>query len=96
MGFRSPMLDPIVVRLALLYVSWTRRGWDGVSRSPAMVLRRIMLGLTAGGVILLHDGSCARTHSGEPVVLAVLPTLLDHLASHGLRPVSLPIARAAP
>ncbi|HME27831.1 MAG TPA: polysaccharide deacetylase family protein [Acetobacteraceae bacterium] len=96
MGFRSPMLDPIVVRSALRYVSWTRRGWDCVSRSPAGVLRRIMRGLTAGDVILLHDGSCARTHCGEPVVLAVLPTLLEHLISRGLRPVSLPIALAAP
>src|SRR5271166_4301341 len=96
MGFRSPLLHPIVVRSALRYVSWTRRGWDCVSRSPAMVLRRIMRGLTAGDVILLHDGSCARTHCGEPVVLAVLPTLLEHLISRGLRPVSLPIALAAP
>jgi hypothetical protein len=61
-----------------------------------MVLRRILRGLTAGDVILLHDGSCARTHGGEPVVLAVLPTLLEYLASRGLRPVSLPIALAAP
>lgn len=96
LGFRSPMLDPIVVRSALSYVSWTRRGWDGVSRRPAMVLHRIMRGLTAGDVILLHDGSCARTRGGESVVLVVLPTLLDHLASRGLRPVSLPIALAAP
>jgi peptidoglycan/xylan/chitin deacetylase (PgdA/CDA1 family) len=94
MGLRSPGLDPVVVRSALLYVSWTRRGWDCVSRSPAMVLRRITRSLVAGDVILLHDGSCATTRGGEPVVLAVLPQLLDHLASRRLHPVSLPIALA--
>ena len=61
-----------------------------------MVLRRITSRLAAGDVILLHDGSCARTRGGEPVVLAVLPQLLDHLASRRLRPVSLPIALATP
>jgi peptidoglycan-N-acetylglucosamine deacetylase len=95
MGFRGPALDPVVVRSALRYVSWTRRGWDSFSRNPSVVLRRITRRLAAGDVILLHDGSCATTHDGEPVVLAVLPALLDHLASRGLRPVSLPIALAA-
>jgi len=95
MGFRGPALDPVVARSALRYVSWTRRGWDSFSRSPATVLRRITAGLAAGDVILLHDGSCATTRDGEPVVLAVLPALLDHLASRNLRPVSLPIALAA-
>ena len=59
-----------------------------------MVLRRITRRLAAGDVILLHDGSCATTRGGEPVVLAVLPQLLDHLASRRLHPVSLPIALA--
>ena len=95
MGLRSPALDPVVVRSALIYVSWTRRGWDCVSRSPAKVLRRITSRLAAGDVILLHDGSWATARGGGPVVLAVLPQLLDHLASRRLRPVSLPIALAA-
>jgi peptidoglycan-N-acetylglucosamine deacetylase len=96
MGFRGPALDPVVARSALRCVSWTRRGWDSFNRNPAMVLRRITGRLAAGDVILLHDGSYATTRDGEPVVLAVLPALLDHLASRGLRPVSLPIALATP
>ena len=77
MGLRGPVLDTVLVRSALLYVSWTRRGWDCVSGNPAMVLRRLTSGLAAGEVILLHDGSCARTDAGDPVVLAVLPPLLE-------------------
>jgi peptidoglycan/xylan/chitin deacetylase (PgdA/CDA1 family) len=94
MGLRSPWLDPVLMRSALRYVSWTRRGWDAVSTNPAKVLRRLTRRLAAGDVILLHDGSCARTHDGDPVVLAVLPPLLEDLARRGLRPVSLPIALA--
>ena len=92
MGLRSPLLDPMLVQSALLYVSWTRRGWDSISKNPASVLRRLMRGLAPGDVILLHDGSCARTHDGDPVVLAVLPSLLEGLARRRLRPVSLPMA----
>jgi hypothetical protein len=33
-----------------------------------------------------------RTDAGEPVVLAVLPALLDQLSALGLKSVSLPIA----
>ena len=53
---------------------------------PVIVIR----GLAAGDVLLLHDGAGARTEHGEPVVLAVLPTLLDEIAAQGLKSVSLP------
>lgn len=94
MGLRSPLLDPVLARSALRFVSWTRRGLDSVSGRPATVLRRLTHRLAGGDVILLHDGSCARTRDGDPVVLVVLPLLLDQLVDHGLRPVSLPIALA--
>jgi peptidoglycan/xylan/chitin deacetylase (PgdA/CDA1 family) len=94
MGLRNPLLDRVLVRSALRHVSWTRRGWDAVSSNPTMVLRRLTRGLSAGDVVLLHDGSCARTPGGDPVVLAVLPALLEHVANRGLQPVSLPIALA--
>jgi hypothetical protein len=56
------------------------------------VLQRLTLGLAAGDVLMLHDGAHARTVAGEPVVLSVLPGLLDQLAAQGLKSVSLPIA----
>ena len=90
-GLRSPLLDPLMTQSDLRYVSWTRRGLDCFSRNPAAVLNRLVRGLAAGDVLLLHDGSCAKARNGEPIVVAVLPPLLDHLAQRGLRPVSLPI-----
>ena len=93
-GFRSPMLDPVLAKRGLRYISWTRRGFDAVRRDPARVLRRLTRGLAAGDVLLLHDGARTRTVDGEPIVLAVLPRLLDEIAAKGLKPVSLPAAFA--
>ncbi|MEO7728909.1 MAG: polysaccharide deacetylase family protein [Burkholderiales bacterium] len=91
-GFRSPLLDPVLAGCGMLYVSWTRRGYDSVRRDPAPVLRRLARGLAAGDVLVLHDGARARTAAGEPVVLAVLPALLARMAECGLKSVSLPAA----
>jgi len=83
-GFRSPFLDPVLSTAALRYASWTRRGFDTVSRDPQRILQRLTRGLAAGDVLLLHDS--------VPVVLAVLPALLGELAARGLRAVSLEAA----
>jgi peptidoglycan/xylan/chitin deacetylase (PgdA/CDA1 family) len=91
-GLRSPLLDPVMAWTGMRYISWTRRGYDAVRGDPVGVLHRLTQGLSAGDVLLLHDGSSARTLAGQPVVLAVLPELLDRLAARGLKGVSLPTA----
>jgi len=88
-GFRNPFLDPVLARCGLHYVSWTRRGYDAVHRDSLVVSQRLIRGLAAGDVLLLHDGGAARTRSGRPVVLAVLPMLLQALAEHHLHAVTL-------
>ena len=89
-GFRSPLLDPVLAALDLRYVSWTRRGYDAVNRHPLVVLQKLTRGLVAGDVLMLHDGARARTTAGSPVVLTVLPALLEHLHARGLKSVTLP------
>jgi peptidoglycan/xylan/chitin deacetylase (PgdA/CDA1 family) len=97
-GLRNPFLPPVLDRLGLELVSWTRRGFDTVRREPARVLESLVDGLRAGDILLLHDGHAARSASGEPVVLAVLPALLARVAEARLRPVTLadalPVSRA--
>ena len=88
-GLRNPLLDPLLARQQLRLATWTRRGYDTRCRDPQKVLRRLTHKLAAGDILLLHDGSCARTTAGEPVVLAVLPPLLAELKARGLRPVTL-------
>jgi len=89
-GLRSPFLAPAIRGLGLTYLSWTRRALDGARGDPAAGLARLTRGLAAGDILLMHDGRCARDRDGRPVVLAILPALLDELAARGLRSVSLP------
>ena len=89
-GIRSPWLEPQLARRGMGLVSWSRRGYDTVSRDPDRVAARLLGGIEAGDVLLLHDVSTSRTGTGQPVVLEVLPRVLDALADRGLRSVSLP------
>jgi peptidoglycan/xylan/chitin deacetylase (PgdA/CDA1 family) len=89
MGIRNPMLDPVIARLGLRYITWTRRGFDTVTGDPSVVLQRLTRNLSAGDVLLLHD---RRTGAQRAMVLEVLPALLDRIAAVGLKPVSLPLA----
>lgn len=91
-GLRSPLLDPVLARCGLRYVSWTRRGLDAVHRDPHKVLRRLVSGLAAGDILLLHDNGRGRTRDGTPVALAVLPELLERIRASGLRAVTLAAA----
>ena len=91
-GLRSPLVDPVLARCGLTYVSWTRRGLDTIDRDPQRVLARLCRGLAAGDILLLHDHGKARTPDGTPVVLAVLPELLRRLRSMGFTPVTLATA----
>jgi peptidoglycan/xylan/chitin deacetylase (PgdA/CDA1 family) len=89
-GLRNPCLDPVLHRLGLRLVSWTRRGYDTRERDPARVLQRLTEGLAAGDILLLHDGHAARTPGGRAVVLEVLPALLQRIHAAGLHTVTLP------
>jgi peptidoglycan-N-acetylglucosamine deacetylase len=91
-GLRNPLLDPVLHRLGLHLVSWTRRGFDTRERDPARVLARLGRGLGAGDILLLHDGHAQRADDGKAVVLHVLPPLLAALRQQGLTPVTLAAA----
>jgi peptidoglycan/xylan/chitin deacetylase (PgdA/CDA1 family) len=88
-GLRNPLLDPVLPGLGLRLASWTRRGFDTLTTDPELLLRRLLKGLRAGDILLLHDGNAARTAAGEPIILAVLPRLLDRIAAAGLKTVTL-------
>jgi peptidoglycan/xylan/chitin deacetylase (PgdA/CDA1 family) len=88
-GLRNPLLDPVLHRLGLHLVSWTRRGYDTRSANPGRVLNRLADGLAGGDILLLHDGNARRTAMGTPVLLDVLPPLLQECRRLGLRPTTL-------
>jgi peptidoglycan/xylan/chitin deacetylase (PgdA/CDA1 family) len=88
-GLRNPFLDPVLTQLGLQLASWTRRGFDTVRGQSDQVLTRLLRGLAAGDILLLHDGHTARTASGIPVAVEVLPRLLAAVTAAGLQPVTL-------
>ena len=92
MGFRNPLLDPMLHELGLAHVTWTRRGYDTNRSDPVEVAGLLERGLAAGDSLLLHDGQSATAPSGEPVVLEVLPRLIAAIQARGLKPVTLPQA----
>lgn len=88
-GLRNPFLDPLLARTGLTLASWTRRGFDTVNGDAERVLQSLVRGLDARDILLLHDGHAARSPSGTPVVLEVLPRLMEALRVDGLTPVRL-------
>lgn len=89
-GMRNPWLGFVLAQQGLNLVSWTRRGLDSISRDPDRVFARLTRNLEAGDILLLHDVPDKRDRHGRPMVLAVLPRLLERLACEGLRAVALP------
>ncbi len=89
-GMRNPATGLVLAALGLHLVSWTRRGFDTVTPDPARVTRRLVRNLAAGDILLLHDGASAKSRGGQPVVLDVLPRLLEHLTLEGLAVVPIP------
>ena len=88
-GFRNPFIAPVLARLGLTLVSWTRRGFDTREADAGRVLARLTRGLAAGDILLLHDGHARRTATGQPVILEVLPPLLERCRAAGLSMVRL-------
>ena len=88
-GLRNPLLDPVLHEHGLDLVTWTRRGFDTRCRDASVVAARLVRGLAAGDILLIHDGHAARTASGVPVALEALPRVLDAVQAAALRPVTL-------
>ena len=88
-GLRNPFLDPVLNRLDLRLASWTRRGFDTVTGDADTVHRRLTESLRGGDILLLHDGNAAQSPAGGPVILEVLPRLLETVRAKGLTPVTL-------
>ena len=82
-GLRSPLLDPVLQRLGLQLVSWTRRGYDTREQQSGVVAERLTRGLAAGNILLVHDGNAARDAHGTPIVLEALSLVLAAARTKG-------------
>ena len=75
-GLRNPFLDPVLTQLDLRLATWSLRGFDTQIGDVERVKNKLLRGLRAGAILLLHDGNAARTPDGTPVILEVLPAVL--------------------
>jgi peptidoglycan/xylan/chitin deacetylase (PgdA/CDA1 family) len=88
-GLRNPFLQPVLSRLGMRLVSWTVRGFDTQVKDAEKVKNKLLSGLRPGAILLLHDGNAARTNEHNPIILAVLPSLLNNAEKAGLHFVTL-------
>lgn len=88
-GIRNPFLDPALQLAGIRLASWTRRGYDTRCADADQVLARLTHNLAAGDILLMHDGNSRRDADGTPVVIQVLPRLLQQLSERNLKPVVL-------
>lgn len=88
-GLRNPFLDPALVQLGLQLASWSARGFDTRIGDVERVKARLLRGMRAGAILLMHDGNAARTSNGIPVILEVLPAVLAGAAAANLHFVTL-------
>jgi peptidoglycan/xylan/chitin deacetylase (PgdA/CDA1 family) len=98
-GLRNPFLAPVLAKLGLQLASWTVRGFDTQTSDAGKVTARLLAKLRPGAILLLHDGHTAKTAHGRPVILDVLPLVLDEAKRRGLHFIRLrdaePVAQAA-
>lgn len=89
-GLRNPLLEPALCRHGLRLAAWTRRGFDTFQRGdPDGVARRLLRGLAARDILLMHDGNPGSDRHGTPMILVVLPRVLQAIDAAGLRYVTL-------
>lgn len=91
-GLRNVFLDPVLHKLDLRLASWTRRGFDTARGDADHVAHRLIDDLAPGDLLLLHDGHAAHTPAGTPVILDVLPRLLEACRARDVHPVTLDAA----
>ncbi len=94
-GLRNIFLAPVLHRMGLRLVSWSKRAYDTRETRPPVILERLTPALDGGAILLLHDGHAARDANGRAVILTVLPPLLDRAQAQGLTTVTLPQALGA-
>ena len=88
-GLRNPFLGPVLDSMGLRLAAWTRRGFDTRTGDAGVVIGRLRPGLQPGAILLLHDGNSARSAAGVPVILEVLPGLLQQASDSDLHFVTL-------
>jgi len=90
LGHRSIRQSLAIRDLGYRTVMWSCRSWDATDRNPQRVLARIERARRGRDIVLLHDGIDPRRPHHAPIVLDVLPLLLQALRDGGTVLTTLP------
>ena len=88
-GLRNPFLNTVLKKLNLTLVSWSARGFDTCNSDVESVKSKLIGSLKSGAILLLHDGNAALTSQGTPIILNVLPDLINVAKKQNLHFVTL-------
>jgi len=88
-GLRNLFLDHALTRLGLQLASWSVRAFDTAVSNPVRVRTTLTNGLQPGAILLLHDGNAARTADDIPMIIEVLPSIIESAQASGLHFVRL-------
>ncbi len=84
MGFKIWNQAAAVRELQMRYVGWRAWAWDTTGAPAERIFTRITKKLSAGDIILLHDGlEYARRHASQAQTVAALPDILAFIRDQG-------------
>ncbi|MEP6620574.1 MAG: polysaccharide deacetylase family protein [bacterium] len=89
-GFRSPWVTPIARSLGERTIGWSLGVWDSARPGPDEIVRRALLGMRPGSILLLHDGDGYDADGDRLQTAAALPAIITGLRARGFRFETLP------
>lgn len=82
-GIRTPRLMGALRRSGHLLVTWSRRGLDGVDRTPEYIRDRLVGPTRPGEILVLHDGIEPGGHRNPAATVAAVPLIVAGLRERG-------------
>jgi len=70
-GMKNPAVHPVLRRHGMTLVGWSARAFDTKTNDPAVVWERVQPDVSAGAIILLHQGRSASVPILERVISEV-------------------------
>ena len=89
-GFRSPWVTPIAASLGQRTVGWSLGVWDSARPGAGQIVTRALGGMSAGSILLLHDGDGYDEEGDRMQTAEALPSLIAGLRARGLTFATLP------
>jgi len=89
MGFKTFHIIKSANRTGHATVTWSQRAFDGLRTTEHRIMRRLSDRVSAGDIVLLHDGEAPPFRRNLGATIAALPRLIQAWQSRGLRMVRL-------